>query len=120
MAASIPVHSDNRRWIDLGRVEEIPRLGSRQLLTPAMTIVLFRTADDRLYAIEDRCPRHGGTLSRGMVHGRSVTCPVQHCVIDLESGQLHGAAESRVCTLEVRLVDGRAQLALPERAVQAA
>ena len=49
-------------------------------------IAVFRTADDRLFALEDRCPHRGGPLSQGIVHGDCVTCPLHNLVVSLASG----------------------------------
>ena len=49
-------------------------------------IAVFRTADDQVFALFDRCPHKGGPLSEGIVHGRSVTCPLHNWVISLETG----------------------------------
>ena len=40
----------------------------------AVTSPCFRTSDDDVFAIHDKCPHKGGPLSQGIVHGRSVTC----------------------------------------------
>ena len=36
---------------------------------------MFRTPDDRVFAIEDRCPHRHGPLSQGIVHGGSRDLP---------------------------------------------
>ena len=47
----------------------------------------FRTADDQVFALRDRCPHKGGPLSQGIVHGHRITCPLHNWVLELESGQ---------------------------------
>ena len=64
----------------------IPVLGSRVVRSSAGEIALFRTADDQVFALLDRCPHKGGPLSQGIVHDRSVTCPLHAWKIDLASG----------------------------------
>ena len=61
--------------------------------TPQGKIAVFRTADDQVFAIEDRCPHKGGPLSQGIVHGAAVTCPLHNWVISLETGKALGADE---------------------------
>src|SRR3978361_1903571 len=67
---STPVPEAN--WVRVGTLAEIPRLGSRVVTTAAEDIVIFRTSDDRVFAMHDRCPHKHGKLSQGIVHGASV------------------------------------------------
>lgn len=74
-------------WLKIAHLDEIPRLGSRVLNTESGAIAVFRTSDDRVFAMKDRCPHKGGALSQGIVHGCKVTCPLHSWVIELESGE---------------------------------
>lgn len=111
---------DPSQWLDIGFVKDIPRRGARQVHTPWMRVALFRTADNRVFALEDRCPHQRGPLSQGIVHGAAVTCPLHNWVIGLETGTVQGPDEGCVRTLPVRNVDGRLYLGLPKRNEQAA
>ena len=83
-----------RNWKTICRVDEIPRLGARKVTRKSGgDIAVFRTADDRVFALLDRCPHKGGPLSQGIVHGNSVTCPLHNWVIDLSTGRAEGADE---------------------------
>ena len=73
-------------WTHVGTVDDIPRRGARCVMTPHGRIGVFRTADDRIFAIENRCPHKGGPLTEGIVHGASVTCPLHNWVLSLETG----------------------------------
>lgn len=63
-------------WTDIGALDAIPLRGARVVRTPQGCVAVFRSADDRAFALEDRCPHRGGPLSQGIVHGTSVTCPL--------------------------------------------
>ena len=52
-------------WLDIGATQDIPRLGARVVARPGGNIAVFRTADDRVFALDDRCPHKGGPLSQG-------------------------------------------------------
>ena len=99
-------------WIDVGHMDDIPRLGSRVVATRAIDIAVFRTADDRIFALHDRCPHKAGKLSQGIVHGSSVTCPLHNWVIGLEDGQAKEPDEGCARAIPVRLEDGRILLAV--------
>ena len=103
-------------WVDVGSIDEIRPLGSRIVRTGDGDIALFRTADDHVFALHDRCPHKGGPLSQGIVHGRSVTCPLHAWVIDLASGE--AAAPDKGCanTVKTLLIGDRIQLPLGARA----
>ena len=73
-------------WIDVGLVTDIPPMGARVVRSADGDIAVFRTADDQFFALYDRCPHKSGPLSEGIVHGRSVTCPLHNWVISLETG----------------------------------
>lgn len=107
-------------WTAIGRLADIPRRGARCVATPRGRIGVFRTADDRVFALEDHCPHRGGPLSQGIVHGSAVTCPLHNWVISLETGQALGADEGAVKTLPVKLEDGTLYLALDPAGSQAA
>ena len=70
-------------------------------------IAVFRTGDDRVFAIDDECPHRKGPLSEGMVHGTSVTCPLHNWVIDLETGLARGADEGQANTFALKIKGGR-------------
>ncbi|PJB04315.1 MAG: hypothetical protein CO125_11910, partial [Hydrogenophilales bacterium CG_4_9_14_3_um_filter_59_35] len=50
-------------WIQVGHLEDIPRQGSRVITTATGEIALFRNVDDRLFALNNRCPHKGGRSS---------------------------------------------------------
>jgi nitrite reductase (NADH) small subunit len=89
-------------WIEIGSISDIPRRGARCVVTPHGRIAVFRTQDDQIFAMEDRCPHRNGPLSQGIVHGTSVTCPLHNWVISLESGAAQGADEGRTRTFATR------------------
>src|SRR5512134_147119 len=99
-------------WHDIGALDAIPRLGARVVQSAQGDVAVFRTADDQVFALYDRCPHKGGPLSQGIVHGRSVTCPLHNWVISLETGQAQGADKGKTTTHRTRVIDGRVSLLL--------
>jgi nitrite reductase (NADH) small subunit len=74
-------------WTVICRVDEIPRLGARRVAREAgAAVAVFRTADDAVFALLDRCPHKGGPLSQGIVFGNSVACPLHNWTIGLGDG----------------------------------
>lgn len=100
-----------RAWIDIGALDDVPVLGARLVKTPRGCIAVFRNREDEVFALTDRCPHKGGPLSQGIVHGRTVTCPLHNWVISLESGGAQGADEGHVRTFDVRVDNGRILIA---------
>ena len=94
-------------FVDIGSLDDIPRQGARLVRTAQGCVAVFRTMDDRVFALDDRCPHKGGPLSEGIVHGSSVTCPLHNWVFDLNTGAAQGADEGRVRTHAVRVDQGR-------------
>lgn len=97
-------------WIDIGALEDIPVRGARIVKTVVGCVAVFRTSDDEVFATSDKCPHKGGPLSEGIVHGKSVTCPLHNWVFSLESGEAQGADEGQIATYPTRVEAGRVQL----------
>ncbi|MDQ1363168.1 MAG: nitrite reductase small subunit [Pseudomonadota bacterium] len=74
-------------WIEVGTVQDIPKLGARVVQAPQGDIAIFRNAQDEIFALADKCPHKGGPLSQGLVHGKTVTCPMHNWKISMENGE---------------------------------
>jgi nitrite reductase (NADH) small subunit len=94
-------------WLDAGPLSAIPARGARVLETASGPIAIFRTSDDRVFALRDRCPHRGGPLSQGIVHGTCVTCPLHDWVIELSTGTARAPDEGSAETFAVRIERGR-------------
>ena len=79
-----------KTWIRVCQLEDIPVRGARVIRTESGRIALFRTAEQEVFALDDKCPHKSGPLSQGIVHGNSVTCPLHNWVISLETGKAPG------------------------------
>jgi nitrite reductase (NADH) small subunit len=102
-------HND---WIAVGTLDEIPRLGARVVQTPDGDIAVFRTADDQVFALRDRCPHKGGPLSQGIVHGNKVACPLHDWKISLDTGMAVAPDEGCAARFPVRVEGGTIFLSL--------
>lgn len=104
-----------QRWTGVCALTDIPRLGARVLARPGDArgnLALFRTGDDRVFALADRCPHKGGPLSEGIVHGDRVTCPLHSWSIALHSGVAVTPDEGCTASYPVRIEDGHVFVAL--------
>jgi nitrite reductase (NADH) small subunit len=101
-------------WLDIGTLDDIPRQGARVIRRDGgqVPIAVFRTVDDRVFALEDRCPHKGGPLSDGIVHGHRVTCPLHNWVIDLATGGATGPDEGCTGSVPVEVRHGRVVVAV--------
>ncbi len=99
-------------WKEVANLEEIPKLGSRVLEVEDGSIALFRTSDDRVFALRDACPHKQGPLSQGIVAGHTVTCPLHNWKIDLESGEALAPDEGCTNVYPVKVEAGLVYLKL--------
>ena len=104
------------RTIRLARTERALTVDGPETLARATTphgdIAIFRTAEDEVFAIRDRCPHAGGPLSQGIVHGARVTCPLHNWVIDLASGAATGPDTGCTGSFPVQVENGSIRLGL--------
>ena len=100
-------------WHKVCRVDDIPRLGARTVRGAGCGVALFRTADDRVFALADKCPHRGGPLSQGIVHGSRVTCPLHDWTVELETGIAVAPDEGGTSCYPVRIEDESVLVDLP-------
>ena len=99
------------------RLDDIPRLGARRIPSETHgTIAVFRTADDRIFALLDRCPHKGGPLSQGIVFGDSVACPLHNWTIGLVDGCAASPDVGCAQRFSVKVEDGAVALDMAELA----
>ena len=99
-------------WLEVGHIDDIPRLGARVVKTDNGNIAVFRNASDEVFALLDRCPHKGGPLSQGIVYDRRVTCPLHNWVISLETGVATGPDTGCTKYFPVRIVNNMIYLCL--------
>ena len=94
-------------WIEVGTIEDIPKLGARVVKTASGDIGVFRTADDEVFALQDECPHEGGPLSQGIIHGKKVTCPMHNWNIELDSGEAVAPDEGCAASYPIKVEAGK-------------
>jgi nitrite reductase (NADH) small subunit len=94
-------------WKPVCLIDDIPVLGARRVARGNATpVAVFRTADDKVFALLDRCPHKGGPLSQGIVFGESVACPLHNWTIGLDDGCARAPDEGCTRRFSIRL-EGR-------------
>jgi nitrite reductase (NADH) small subunit len=94
-------------WKAICRLQDIPVLGSRRVARPAgLDVAVFRTGDDAVFALLDRCPHRGGPLSQGIVFGSNVACPLHGWAIGLDDGCAKSPDEGCTPRFAVKLSEG--------------
>ena len=107
-------------WTQICRMDDIPVLGARRVQrAQGPEVAIFRTAQDQVFALLDRCPHKGGPLSQGIVYGDSVACPLHNWQIKLSDGSAHAPDEGCTTRFAVQVVDGVVFLSRDELATLA-
>ena len=99
-------------WLEVGRLDDIPRLGARVIKTDQGDIAVFRTAEDDVFALVDRCPHKGGPLSQGIVYDRRVACPLHNWVIALDTGKATGLDKGCTKNFPAKIENGFVYISL--------
>lgn len=64
---------------------ELPPGTATRVILGERAIALFNV-EGTVFAVDDRCPHEGGRLSRGVVEGAAVRCPVHGACFALATG----------------------------------
>ncbi len=90
-------------FVPAASLDELQRLGSLVTSVGGVAVALF-AHDDRVFAVENRCPHMGFPLHRGTVKDGVLTCHWHHARFDLETGGTFDqwADDARVFPVETR------------------
>ena len=107
-------------WVKVAPFEEIPKLGARVVRTKdseqkEFDIGVFRTEDDRIFAINNTCPHKAGPLSQGIVYGDKVACPLHSWKISLVDGKAEEPDVGETACFNTKIEDGIVYLELKNR-----
>ena len=91
---------------------DIPKLGSRVVRSSKGDIAVFRTEDDRVFALHNQCPHKGGPLSQGIVYGNKVACPLHGWKISLADGNAEEPDVGYTACYAVKVEEGTVYLEL--------
>lgn len=98
-------------FLAICNLKDIPELGARRFKRDdGVVIAIFRNAEDKVFALQDKCPHKGGPLSQGIVFGESVACPLHSWCITLNDGQAVAPDVGQVERFPVRVIEGRVEL----------
>lgn len=97
--------SDKKQFHRVATLTEIPPQSGQTVWVGKQAIALFNL-NGKLYAIDDRCPHRGASLSLGMLAGERVLCPLHLFDFDLLTGECGAAGGLNVATYEVRVEGG--------------
>jgi nitrite reductase (NADH) small subunit len=101
------------RYYSVGRMEDFPKRIGRRFIIEETDIAVFRAADDKLFAVENRNPHpRGGTLIEGIVSGYDVYDPLYDVRVSLETGSAYAPDEGTIKTFPVRIVNMEVQIGL--------
>ena len=98
-------------YVRICKLEDIPVLGARRFnRDDGKVIAVFRNAENKIFALQDKCPHKGGPLSQGIVFGETVACPLHNWCISLNDGCATLPDVGQVEKFAARVMDGKVEL----------
>lgn len=92
-----------KTFVKLGSIERIPPGEGREFLVDSEEVVVFRTRENQLYALQAKCPHRQGPLADGLIGGGKVICPYHAYKFELSSGQPLGNECGALKTYNVQI-----------------
>ena len=78
--------------VSVAKLADIPAGGTLKVKGEGVDIMLAK-AGDKVYALADRCPHMGGSLSGGTLDGTTIKCPNHGAMFDIATGKNLGPAK---------------------------
>ena len=104
-----------QEFIEAARAGEL-RPGTMKRIDVAGRRILLANVAGRLYAVDDTCTHEEASLSRGVLKGELVKCPLHNSCFNVRTGEaLEEPAEEPLRTYPVREEGGRVLVGVPGR-----
>ena len=87
--------------VKVAAINEIPVNSMRKFEVNGTTVLVANVAGS-FYAIADRCTHLGGSLSKGELNGKVVTCPRHGAQFDVTTGEAIGEASIAFLKMKVK------------------
>ena len=115
---SVTIEQDT--FVDVCSFAQLEPLWGEAALVDDEQVALFLMPDGTLYAVSNEDPATGSfVMSRGIVgskgHHHTNASPLHKQVYSLETGECFTAPELRLPTFDVRVVEGRVEIAREPR-----
>lgn len=75
-------------------LSDLPRGSTKQIVVAGRPILLCRV-DERVYAVEARCPHRRAPLAEGVLAGPMLACPWHKATFDVRTGSRISSPECR-------------------------
>lgn len=74
-------------YVKVAKVGDL-RPGAKQLVVVGGKEIMLVNVDGTFFAVANRCPHMGGSLSDGKLEGTQITCPRHGSVFDVTTGKV--------------------------------
>jgi 3-phenylpropionate/trans-cinnamate dioxygenase ferredoxin component len=85
----------------VANVSEFP-VGSKKKVLAEKTELILVNVGGKFYALADKCPHLGGSLSDGILDGTSIKCPNHGAQFELATGKCIGQAKILFMKMNVK------------------
>ena len=85
-------------------LEDIP-VGTKKKVEVNGKQVFIANIAGTIFAIEDKCPHMGGSLSEGNLEGNFIVCPNHHAKFDITTGKAVG--DAKIAFLKFKVADAK-------------
>lgn len=88
-------------YVKVAEISEIPKGAKKKVVVGSIEILLCNI-DGEVYAIDDKCPHMGGSLSKGNLDGHIITCPKHGSKFNVKTGKNEDGAKLLIMKVKVQ------------------
>jgi 3-phenylpropionate/trans-cinnamate dioxygenase ferredoxin subunit len=89
------------KYVTVAKAVDIP-IGNHKKVSADGKSILLANINGKVFAINDKCPHMGGSLSEGIIEDGAIVCPRHHARFDLATGKNLGNAKILFLGIKVK------------------